>query len=129
VFSIIEAPDAGWLSPRTLGGMAAGIAALAAFVLAERRQRHPLLDPRLFSSLRLAAGSLSICIQFFAFFGFTFVALQYLQGVRGYSPQPRSWPGHPRARVRDERLRRLNRPRLDRRNGVGADHAGVEPRA
>ena len=86
VFSIIEAPDAGWLSPRTLGGLAAGLAALAGFVLFELRQHHPLLDPRLFSNRRLSAGSLSICIQFFAFFGFTFVSLQYLEGVRGYSP-------------------------------------------
>ena len=66
--------------------MAAGLAALAGFVLFELRQRHPLLDPRLFSNRKLAAGSLSILIQFFAFFGFTFVSLQYLQGVRGYSP-------------------------------------------
>jgi EmrB/QacA subfamily drug resistance transporter len=86
VFSIIEAPDAGWLAARTLGGMAAGLAALAGFVLFELRQRHPLLDPRLFSNRKLAAGTLSILIQFFAFFGFTFVSLQYLQGVRGYSP-------------------------------------------
>jgi predicted MFS family arabinose efflux permease len=86
VFSIIEAPDAGWLSGRTLGGMAAGLAALVGFVVFEHRQEHPLLDPRLFSNRRLSAGSLSICIQFFAFFGFTFVSLQYLEGVRGYSP-------------------------------------------
>jgi MFS family permease len=86
VFSIIEAPDAGWLSGRTLGGMAAGLAALVGFVVFERRQDHPLLDPRLFSNRKLSAGSLSICIQFFAFFGFTFVSLQYLEGVRGYSP-------------------------------------------
>jgi EmrB/QacA subfamily drug resistance transporter len=86
VFSIIEAPDAGWLSARTLGGMAVSLVALAAFVLFERRQPHPLLDPRLFSNRKLSAGSLSICIQFFAFFGFTFVSLQYLEGVRGYSP-------------------------------------------
>jgi len=86
VFSIIEAPDAGWISARTLGGVAADLAALAAFVLFERRQRYPLLDPRLFSNAKFAAGSLSILIQFFAFFGFTFVSLQYLQGVRGYSP-------------------------------------------
>jgi MFS family permease len=86
VFSIIEAPDAGWLSARTACGMAAGLAALAGFVLFELRQRHPLLDPRLFKNRKLAAGSLSILIQFFAFFGFTFVSLQYLQGVRGYSP-------------------------------------------
>ena len=86
VYSIIEAPDAGWLSSRTLVGVAAGLTALAGFVLFERRQQHPLLDPRLFSNRRLSAGSLSICIQFFAFFGFTFVSLQYLEGVRGYSP-------------------------------------------
>ncbi len=86
VFSIIEAPDEGWLSPRTLGGLAVGVAVLAGFVLFELRQRHPLLDPRLFSNRRLSAGSLSICIQFFAFFGFTFVSLQYLEGVRGFSP-------------------------------------------
>jgi EmrB/QacA subfamily drug resistance transporter len=86
VFSIIQAPDAGWLSIRTLGGITAGLAALAGFVLFERRQRHPLVDPRLFTNRRLGAGTVSICIQFFAFFGFTFVSLQYLQGVRGYSP-------------------------------------------
>jgi MFS family permease len=56
------------------------------FVGWELRQPHPMLDPRHFRSLRLSAGSLSIFIQFFAFFGFTFVALQYLQGVRGDSP-------------------------------------------
>jgi EmrB/QacA subfamily drug resistance transporter len=86
VFSIIEAPDAGWLSARTLGGVTAGLVALTVFVLWELGQSHPLLDPRLFANRNLSSGSLSILIQFFAFFGFTFVALQYLQGVRGYSP-------------------------------------------
>jgi EmrB/QacA subfamily drug resistance transporter len=86
VFSVIEAPDSGWLSARTLGGLAVGLTALAAFVIFELRQRHPLLDPRLFSNHRLSAGSLSISFQFFAFFGFTFVVLQYLEGVRGDSP-------------------------------------------
>src|SRR6202050_846957 len=45
VFSIIEAPDAGWLSARTLGGIAAGLASLAGFVVFERHQQHPLLSP------------------------------------------------------------------------------------
>jgi MFS family permease len=86
VFGIIQAPDAGWLSSRTIAEIGIGIAALICFVLFEHRQHHPLLDPRLFSNRKLSAGSLSICIQFFAFFGFTFVSLQYLEGVRGYSP-------------------------------------------
>lgn len=86
VFSIIEAPDAGWLSARTLGGLVVGLAALAAFVLYEFHQHYPLLNPHVFSNRKLSAGSLSICIQFFAFFGFTFVSLQYLEVVRGYGP-------------------------------------------
>jgi len=86
VFSVIEAPEAGWLSVRTLTGLSAGLAVLAVFAGWELRTRHPMLDPRLFRDRHLSAGSLSIFIQFFAFFGFTFVMLQYLQGVRGYSP-------------------------------------------
>jgi fucose permease len=42
-----------------------------------------LLNVRYFRNRRLSAGSVSIFIQFFAFYGYTFVMLQYLQGVRG----------------------------------------------
>ncbi len=44
-----------------------------------------MLDPRVFRHRGLTAGSLSIFVQFFAFFGFIFVVLQYLQLVRGHS--------------------------------------------
>jgi EmrB/QacA subfamily drug resistance transporter len=86
VFSVIEAPTAGWLSTQTLIGVGAGLAMLAGFVAWELRHPHPLLDPRVFRSPRLAAGSVSIFIQFFAFFGFAFIVLQYLQIIRGHSP-------------------------------------------
>jgi EmrB/QacA subfamily drug resistance transporter len=86
VYSVIEAPDAGWLSTDTLAGLAIGLGALVVFVLVELRIEHPLLDPRIFRNRPLAAGSLSIFVQFFAFFGFTFVILQYLQLLRGDSP-------------------------------------------
>jgi len=86
VFSVIEAPEAGWASARTLGGIAGGLAVLAVFAGWELRSAHPMLDLRHFRNRRLSAGGLSIFIQFFAFYGFTFVSLQYLQGVRGYSP-------------------------------------------
>jgi Na+/melibiose symporter-like transporter len=69
-----------------LGGLVIGLVVLAGFIAWELRCTHPMLDPRIFRHRRLTAGSLSIFVQFFAFFGFTFTILQYLQLVRGDSP-------------------------------------------
>src|SRR5262249_12545847 len=85
VYSIIEAPAQGWLSARTLAGLAAGALILIGFVFWERRRRHPMIDPRVFTHCGLAAGSVTIFVQFFALFGFIFVVLQYLQLIRGHS--------------------------------------------
>jgi EmrB/QacA subfamily drug resistance transporter len=86
VYSIIEAPTAGWSSARTFIGIALGVAVLGAFLDWERSRANPLLDPRLFRHRAFTAGTLSITFQFFAFFGFIFLVLQYLQLVRGNSP-------------------------------------------
>jgi EmrB/QacA subfamily drug resistance transporter len=86
VYSIIEAPTEGWSSARTLGGIAAGLVVLGGFVAWERRTAHPLLDPRLFGRAGFSAGSLTITLQFFAFFGFIFLLLQYLQLVLADRP-------------------------------------------
>jgi EmrB/QacA subfamily drug resistance transporter len=86
VFAIIEAPQRGWLDPVTVSAFAAGAALLVAFVLFELRRREPMLDPRLFARRGFGVGSLSLMLQFFAQFGFLFIALQYLQFVLGYSP-------------------------------------------
>ena len=75
----------GWLSARTLVGLAAGLVVLAGFVALRAAPPHPMLDPRIFAHRGLSAGSLSIFVQFFAFFGFIFLVLQYLQLVRGDS--------------------------------------------
>ena len=86
VFAIIEAPQYGWLDPVTLIGLGVGALLLVAFVLFELARRDPMLDPRLFASRGFGIGSLSLTLQFFAQFGFLFIALQYLQFVLGYSP-------------------------------------------
>lgn len=86
IFSVIEAPTYGWLAARTIAGLALAGTLLVAFVLWELRQEHPLLDPRVFRRRSLSTGSMSIFIQFFAFFGFTFIGMQYLQLVRGDTP-------------------------------------------
>jgi len=85
VYSVIQAPTAGWGSTQTLTGLGLGLIGLAAFVVWELKQRTPMLDPRLFTHPRLGAGSMSIFIQFFAFYGFIFLILQYLQIIRGDS--------------------------------------------
>ena len=66
--------------------LAFGVLGAVAFVLWELRRREPMLDPRHFSRRGFAAGTLSITVQFFAAFGFLFLALPYLQLVMGYSP-------------------------------------------
>jgi EmrB/QacA subfamily drug resistance transporter len=86
VFSVIEAPTYGWLAARTVTGLAIAVVLVIAFVIWELRQAHPLLDPRVFRERTLTAGTTSILIQFFAFYGYTFIILQYLQLVRGATP-------------------------------------------
>jgi len=83
VYSVIEAPNEGWTSPRTLLGILAGLVVLAGFVVWELHTRYPLLDPRLFLRRGFSAGTLAISAQFFAFFGLIFILLQYLQLVLG----------------------------------------------
>jgi EmrB/QacA subfamily drug resistance transporter len=82
VYSIIEAPTVGWLSARTLVGLAVGLLVVIAFVYVELHRAHPMLDPRIFAHRGLTAGSVSIFVQFFVFYGFIFLILQYLQIVR-----------------------------------------------
>ncbi len=86
VYGIIEGPERGWSDVATVIALAAGIAGIAAFLLWELRRRDPMLDPRNFRRRGFGAGSLSIAVQFFAAFGFLFLALPYLQLVMGYSP-------------------------------------------
>lgn len=85
VYSIIEAPTNGWTSAATLVGIGLGVVVLLGFLAWELRTNDPLLDPRLFRLRGFSAGTLSITAQFFGFFGFVFLMVQYLQFVLGYS--------------------------------------------
>jgi EmrB/QacA subfamily drug resistance transporter len=86
VYGIIEGPERGWTDPLMLIAFGVALVAIAAFVAWELRRDEPLLDPRLFRLRGFGAGTVSITVQFFAFFGFIFVILQYVQFVLGYSP-------------------------------------------
>ncbi|TME25757.1 MAG: MFS transporter [Chloroflexi bacterium] len=86
VFGTIEGPDRGWSDPLTLAALVGGLVGVGVFIVWELNRREPMLDPRNFLRRGFGAGSLSITVQFFAFFGFLFLVLPYLQLVLGYSP-------------------------------------------
>jgi hypothetical protein len=84
VLGVIQAPNWGWGSARTIAVLAAGAAALAAFVAVESRTAHPMLDVALFRNPRFATASASVAVTYFALQGFIFLTTQYLQVVKGY---------------------------------------------
>jgi EmrB/QacA subfamily drug resistance transporter len=86
VWAVISAPADGWTASAVLVGGAIALAALAAFVVRQRRAAQPLLDLRLFRDRRFTAASAMVMVLFFALFGFLFLSTQYLQFVLGYSP-------------------------------------------
>jgi EmrB/QacA subfamily drug resistance transporter len=86
VYTIIEAPNHGWGSGRTIGSFALTAVLAAAFVAWERRTEHPMLDVSLFRNPRFTAASVSVAISFFALSGFIFLVTQYFQFLKGYGP-------------------------------------------
>jgi predicted MFS family arabinose efflux permease len=85
VFTIIEAPGYGWTAARSLAGFAVSAVLLAAFIAAERRAAHPMLDVRIFRDRRFSAASAAVTVSFFTLLGFIFLITQYFQLVREYS--------------------------------------------
>jgi EmrB/QacA subfamily drug resistance transporter len=84
--ALIDAPNRGWGTARTIGELATAAILLAAFVAREARTEHPLFPLSLLRVRGLAAADL---IQLAAFGGFTgsfFFLTLYMQNVLGYSP-------------------------------------------
>jgi len=86
VFALVQGPEYGWSDPLVLGGFVAAVALLTSWVAFERRQEHPMLDPRLFRIPRFGLATLALGTTFAVMFGMFFGLAQYLQFVLGYSP-------------------------------------------
>src|SRR5262249_41670164 len=86
VFTVVNAPAAGWASVRTLGSFAV-VAALAwAFLTIEQRIAHPLGRLGIFRNRMLVPANLTALAVAGAYISFQFVVGLFLQAVLGWSP-------------------------------------------
>jgi len=84
--AVIRANEAGWRAPQTWGLLLVSGLALAGFVAAERRGRHPMVDLALLRN-RSFAGILiaALLVNFAAFAVITYTSI-WLQSLIGLSP-------------------------------------------
>jgi MFS family permease len=86
VFTVVEAPDAGWASLRTIGSLAAVAALMSTFVVIERRTARPLVRLGILRSASLVRANIGAMSLIGGWFGFQFIATLYMQQLRGWSP-------------------------------------------
>ena len=85
VYAIIEAPNFGWGSSKTVTWFGLALVLIALFLWWERRVVEPMLDLTLFKDRRFSVASGGIALVYFAMFGTFFLMAQYFQAVHGYS--------------------------------------------
>ncbi len=86
VYGFSHAELAGWTAALTVGSLVAGVALLAAFVLAERQVSHPLLPLRVITNRARGGSYISVGLTGIAVFGVFLFLTYYLQQIKGYSP-------------------------------------------
>jgi len=83
VFTVVRAPDVAWQA--SMATLALTVVLLGAFVVVERGTAAPLVRFGLFSSAALARANIATVLFAGSFFGFQFIAVLYLQELRGWS--------------------------------------------
>ncbi|QKW05217.1 MFS transporter [Streptomyces sp. NA04227] len=85
VFTVVQAPEVGWTSARTLLSFLAVVVLLTLFVVIEQRSASPLVRLgvlRSGSQLRAQVGAMTF---FGSYVGFQFLVTQYMQDLLGWS--------------------------------------------
>jgi EmrB/QacA subfamily drug resistance transporter len=86
VYTLVEAPDKGWASARTLGSFVLTAAILFGFVWREQHVENPLIRLGILRSDTLVRANLAAMTLFGGWVGFQFIATLYMQQLRGWSP-------------------------------------------
>ncbi|MFL6123942.1 MFS transporter [Actinophytocola sp.] len=84
--ALVEAPGRGGGDPLVLAGAVVGVAALAAFVVLQRRQRNPLVPPDIFANRTFVVANLLTFVIYAALGGVMMLFVMQLQVSLGYAP-------------------------------------------
>jgi EmrB/QacA subfamily drug resistance transporter len=83
-YGLISAGERGFGDLLVLVSLAIGVVAVAAFVVVERRESHPMLPPGIFANVRFAGANLVTVVVYGALGTATFLVVVYLQTALGY---------------------------------------------
>ena len=86
LYSIIQAPEEGWLATDVVVSFAIALVLLGVFAWWETHTSEPMIDVRVFRNPRFSAASGVLTLTSFALYGSVFLLIQYFQFVLGYSP-------------------------------------------
>ncbi|KQW48023.1 MFS transporter [Nocardioides sp. Root1257] len=86
VWALIGAPEHGWTSVRTIGGIVLGVAALLLLARTETRHPHPMIQPHLVRNRRRVAALAVMALVIGANLSMFFLVVQYVQRVLGFGP-------------------------------------------
>lgn len=86
VYTVVSAPETGWTDPLTLGSFVLAAALLTAFVVVERRVKHPLVRLGILRNGSIIRANLGIIALFGSYLSFQFILTLYLQSVLHWSP-------------------------------------------
>jgi predicted MFS family arabinose efflux permease len=86
VYSLVEAPNVGWGTVRTIAGIGGALAVLGAFFLNERLVKAPLAPLSIFRINGLAFADITLMVSAAGLIAMFFFITLYMQGVLGFSP-------------------------------------------
>ena len=86
VYTLVKAPDVGWSTARTIGGLGAAAALLALFVFNEARHTQPLVPLSIFRVRGLAAANITQLTMIAGLLSVFFFLTLYMQNVLHYTP-------------------------------------------